>query len=51
MNLAVVKFFFNYFFLNSPKPSPDFIEDSLPDVDSKSEILSEKRLRTVSEVI
>ena len=32
----------------SPKPSPDFIEDLLPDMDTKSEILSEEHLRTVS---
>ena len=44
--------FYFYFFLNSPlKPSPDFIEDSLPDMDSKSELLGEERLRTVSEAI
>ena len=28
--------------------SPDFIDDNLPDMDSKSEILSEERLRAVS---
>ncbi|KAL9963260.1 hypothetical protein ACROYT_G032443 [Oculina patagonica] len=32
----------------SPKPSPDFIEDVLPDMDSKSELLSEERLTTLN---
>ncbi|XP_068706589.1 oxidation resistance protein 1-like isoform X1 [Montipora foliosa] len=34
--------------LTRPKPSPDFVEDTLPDMDSKSEILGEELLRKLN---
>lgn len=46
-----IKFYCVNMFSNSPKPSPDFLEDALPDMDSKSEILNEELLKKVSTYI